>query len=172
LLYGPEKVAGEIVEDRGLLGDYGRRLYRVRINAGREDEASFEIPEEDIENREGHADSVQIPGRRLEFTVNYTRTSNSNAWVATTKLTRVFSGVKANGAVGYTTGKWEGEHEGEENNAFVTVLIECDQPTRDSHSSRRLTWSLASAAKATELADRLFRTRHPDARIEHESVVR
>ena len=25
-LYGPEKVAGEIVEDRGPLGDFGRRL--------------------------------------------------------------------------------------------------------------------------------------------------
>jgi|SRR5271157_783086 len=65
-LYGTEKVAGEILEDRGPLGDYGRRLYRVRINAGQEDESSFEIPEEDIENRDQDANNVQTPGLRQE----------------------------------------------------------------------------------------------------------
>ena len=72
-LYGPEKVAAEIVEDRGPLGEYGRRLYRVRINAGQEDESSFEIPEEDIESRDLDANTVETPGLRQEFDITYNR---------------------------------------------------------------------------------------------------
>ena len=59
-LYGTEKVAGEILDDRGPLGEYGRRLYRVRINAGRDDESSFEIPEEDIKRRDLSATVVEL----------------------------------------------------------------------------------------------------------------
>jgi hypothetical protein len=76
-LYGTEKVAGEILEDRGPLGEYGRRLYRVRINAGRDDESSFEIPEEDIERRELGTNSDETPGLRQEFTVTYVRRTAS-----------------------------------------------------------------------------------------------
>jgi hypothetical protein len=66
-LYGTEKVAGEILEDRGPLGVYGRRLNRVRINAGQEDESSFEIPEEVIESRDQDSNTVQTRGLRQEY---------------------------------------------------------------------------------------------------------
>ncbi len=169
-LYGPEKVAGEIVEDRGPLGDYGRRLYRVRISAGRDDESSFEIPEEDIESRDQNTNTVQSPGLRQEFIITYIRRQKTNKWTATTKRGQLFSGIKAKGAVGYTTGRWEGELEGDENHAIVTVLVECDQTMCDSHSRVRPTAWPAMTATARELADRMFMTRHQDALIEHEGI--
>ncbi len=169
-LYGTEKVAGEILEDRGPLGDYGRRLYRVRINAGQEDESSFEIPEEVIESRDQDANSVQTPGLRQEFNITYIRTPKSNKWTATTKRGLLYPGVKAKGAVGYTTGRWEGEREGDENHAIVTVLVECDRSMCDSHSRVRPTAWPVMTATARELADRMFRTRHQDALIEHEGI--
>ncbi len=169
-LYGIDKVAGEILEDRGSLGDYGRRLYRVRINAGQEDESSFEIPEEDIESRDPENTTVQTPGLRQEFDITYIRKQKTNEWTATTKRGQLYSGVKAKGAVGYTTGRWEGDREGDENHAIVTVLVQCDQTMCDSQSRVRPTAWPEMTATARELADRMFRTRHQDAQIEHESI--
>lgn len=169
-LYGIEKVAGEILEDRGPLGDFGRRLYRVRINAGQEDESSFEIPEEDLETRDPDAASVQTPGLRQEFDVTYNREPKTNKWTATTRRGPLYQGVKAKGAVGYTTGRWEGEREGDENHAIVTVLVECDQTMCNSHSRVRPTAWPVMIATARELADRMFRARHQDALIEHKDT--
>ncbi len=170
-LYGPEKVAGEILEDRGPLGDYGRRLYRVRINAGREDESSFEIPEEDIESGDQDANNVETAGLRQEFNITYIRRQKTNKWTATTKRGRLYRGVKAKGAVGYATGGWAGERQGDENQAIVTVLVECNPTLCDSHSRvRRTAWPVMTAT-ARELADRMFMTRHQDALIEHEGIA-
>lgn len=167
-LYGPEKVAAEIVEDRGPLGEYGRRLYRVRINAGQEDESSFEIPEEDIESRDLDANTVETPGLRQEFDITYNRRQKTNEWTATTKRGHLYRGVKAKGAIGYTTGRWEGEREGDENYAMVTVFLECDHTMCDNHSRVRPRAWPAMTATARQLADRRFLSRHPDAIIEHE----
>jgi hypothetical protein len=169
-LYGTEKVAGEILEGRGPLGDYGRRLYRVRINAGQEDESSFEIPEEVIESRDQDSNTAQTPGLRQEFSITFIRRDKTNEWKATTRRGKLYSGVKAKGAVGYTTARYEVEREGDENSAIVTVLVECDQTMCDSHSRVRPTAWPAMTATARELADRMFRTRHQDAMIEHEGI--
>jgi hypothetical protein len=167
-LYGTEKVAGEILEDRGPLGDYGRRLYRVRINPGRDDEASFEIPEEDIERRDLSTNSDESPGLRQEFTVTYVRNQKTNKWTATTKRGQLFKGIKAKGAVGYATARYETEEEGDEDFGIVTILVECDESICDSHSRVRSSAWPAMTATARELADRMFKTRHQDAVIEHQ----
>jgi len=167
ILYGPQKVAGEIVEDRGQLGEYGRRLYRVRIHLEQDSPTTFEIPEEDIEDPEPPADNAETPGLRQEFEVVYSRIKKTDSWTARTKPGNLHKGVKAKGAVGYTTGKWEGEREGDENHAIVTVFVECDQPMCDSHSRVRPTAWPAMTATARRLADRMFLSRHPDAVIEH-----
>jgi hypothetical protein len=170
-LYGTKKVAGEIVEDRGTLGDHGRHLYRVRINAGQEDESSFELPEEVIESRDQDASSVRALGLRQEFNITYIRKQKTNKWTATTKRgLLLYPGVKAKGAVGYRTVRWEGEREGDENHAIVTVFVECDQTMCDSDSRVRPTAWPVMTATARELADRMFRTRHQDAQIEHEGI--
>jgi hypothetical protein len=53
LLYGPRRVLAQIVEDRGLLGMNGRRLYRVRLDPEQgEIPTAFEVPEEGLEPAE------------------------------------------------------------------------------------------------------------------------
>jgi hypothetical protein len=166
-LYGPQKVAGEIVEDRGPLGDYGRRLYRVRINRGEEDENTFEIMEEDIEVPNQSGSQPETAGLRQEFDVTYIRRDETNHWKATTTQGRLYKGVKARGAVGYTTARREGERDGDENHATVTVFMECDESMRDSHDRVRSTaWPVMTAA-ARQFADQMFKNRHPDAVIDH-----
>jgi hypothetical protein len=166
-LYGPQKVPGEIVEDRGPLGVYGRRIYRVRIDRGQDDTTTFEIPEEDIEGRWDWNDPEETPGARQEFNVTYIRTKRPNSWTASTKRGRLYKGVKAKGAVGYTTGSWEGEREGDENQAIVTVFVECDQTMCDADWRVLSTAWPAMVMSARKLADRMFMTRHPDALIAH-----
>jgi hypothetical protein len=149
-LYGNEKVAGEILEDRGPLGEYGRRLYRVRINAGRDDESSFEIPEEDIERREQGTNADESPGLRQEFTVRYVRSEKTNQWTASTKRGQLFRGMKAKGAVGYATARYGDRQEGDEDFGIVTVLVECDHSMCDPHSRVRPTaWRGMTATART-----------------------
>ena len=167
LLYGPQKVVGEIVEDRGSLGEYGRRLYRVRINRGEDDETTFEIPEEDMEVSEQVAARQESPGLRQEIDVIYTRIANTNRWKTNTRRGELYRGVKAQGAVGYTTGRWEGEKEAEENRGIVTVLLECEPTMCDPRSRALPTAWRKLTNRARPLADRVFRGRHPDAVIEH-----
>jgi hypothetical protein len=167
-LYGPEKVAGEILEDRGSLGEYGRRLYRVRINRGEEDERTFEIPEEDIEVLEPLAIQQETPGLRQEFDVTYTRVANTNRWIATARRGKMYRGVRAKGAVSYTTGKWEGYREGEEDHGIVTVFVECDRTMCDGRSRVLPKAWRAMTDRARQLADQMFKRRHSDAVIEHD----
>jgi hypothetical protein len=171
LLFGREKVAGEILEDRGPLGEYGRRLYRVRINVGRDDESSFEVPEEDLERRDQNAVEDESPGLRQEFSVTYVRRDKSNRWSATTKAGQLFRGIKAKGAVGYSTAGYEGERDDDERFAIVSVLVECDPRVSNSQSRVRPTALQEMAGEARELADTRFRTRHPDALIDHEPSI-
>jgi hypothetical protein len=169
-LYGPQKVAGEIVEDRGPLGEYGRRLYRVRINGAQEDETTFEIPEEDIEPAEQLATQPETPGLRQEFDVTYFRQGKTNKWTATTKRRKeLHKGVRATGVVGYWTASGSGGNE--ETWGIVTVFLACD-PTMCDASSRVLpsAWP-EMAEKARRLADQAFKSRHPDAVIEHDDEV-
>jgi hypothetical protein len=166
-LYGPQTVPGEIVEDRGPLGVYGRRLYRVRIDRGQGDTTTFEISEEDIEGPWHSENHEETPGTRQEFDVTYIRTRKTNSWTASTKRGKLYKGVKAKGAVGYATGRWEGEREGDENHAVVTVFVECDETMCDAHSRALPTAWPVMVTTARKLADRMFMTRHPDAVIKH-----
>ena len=166
-LYGPQKVPGEIVEDRGPLGVYGHRIYRVRIDREQEDTRTLEVLEDNIEGPWTTENEKQTPGTRQEFDVTYIRTKKTNSWTAWTKRGKLYKGVKAKGAVGYTTGRWEGEREGDETQAIVTVFVECDGTMCDA-PSRVLSSALpAMVMRAREIADHMFKTRHPDAVIDH-----
>jgi hypothetical protein len=167
VLFGTQKVAGEIVEVLGFLGGYRRRLYQVRINRGQEDEMFLTVSEEEIDRPDEDANGQETKGNRQEIDVTYSRPNGTNRWTATTKRGRLYRGIKARGVVGYYTGRWEGERVGEENKARVTVFVECDPPLCDSHARVRPTSWPILVAKARELADRRFTTRHPDAVIEH-----
>jgi len=47
-LFGTRKLFAQVAEVRGALGHNGRRLYRVRVPRGADDEDSFELPESEL----------------------------------------------------------------------------------------------------------------------------
>src|SRR5271157_4405672 len=85
--YGPKKVSAMIVEDRGLLGIQGRRLYRVQLDKELGEASTFEVPENELE--------TELPPVRLSYEVKYISTGNTNVWHASTRKERVLKGVKA-----------------------------------------------------------------------------
>jgi hypothetical protein len=169
-LYGPQRVSGEIIEDRGQLGEFGRRLYRVRVEFDHDESMTLELPEEDMD------DPAQVPadgtaGMRQEFKVTYMRRDRSNNWIARTTLGRLYKGMRAKGAVGYTIGSWESKVNGEENHGIVSVFLEADPRVANSHAPMLSDVSQIMAEEARQFADRMFRTRHPHAVIEHQDAV-
>jgi hypothetical protein len=167
-LYGPQKVPGEILEDRGPLGLYGHRIYRVRLDRGQEDAATLEVPESNILGPWLPMYQDETPGNRQEFNVTYTRKGNTRSWSSSVNRGRLYKGIRAKGAVGYTNGEWEGERKGSEKRAMVTVFMECDDATTDAGHARvvPVAWS-AWEERARTLADEMFKSRHPDAVIDH-----
>jgi hypothetical protein len=49
LLYGPQRVLAQVVEDRGPLGVNRRRLYRIRLGQDPGEAGTFEVREEYLE---------------------------------------------------------------------------------------------------------------------------
>jgi hypothetical protein len=175
--YGPRKVSAKIVEDRGPLGLHGRRIYRVSVpvtDPGMAlndpttshlpeildaQAATFEVPENELE--------TELPPVRLSYRVKYARPGSGNVWNATTTKEGVWKGVKAKGAVAYTTAHWRGEHVDDQRYAAVQVLLEVD-PLLDAaalDASPQLQRELAERAEA--LADEMFLSRHPRAQVRH-----
>jgi len=158
-LYGPKRVTAKVVEDRGLLGVHGQRLYRVQLDDEPGDSSAFEMPENELE--------TAVAPVRQSYDVEYTRLGNSNMWSAITKKGRLLRGVKAKGAVGYSTAMWEGETADDQRHAIVAVLLEADtRPDEsgvadDSHLRREF------AQQAQKSADEMFLSRHPRAHIQH-----
>lgn len=68
LLYGPRRVRAQIIEDRGLLGMKGRRLYRIRLESEQgEESTAFEVPEEGLEPAEKPAGVNPLLKAALEY---------------------------------------------------------------------------------------------------------
>jgi hypothetical protein len=155
LLYGPRQVEGYVVEDRGPLGAHGRRIFLIRADLGQDEEATFEVPEDNLEHFSQATEDKASPGPRVEFSVTYTRQGSSRKWQAETKPGRVHQGVEAKGAVAYSTARWEGDAQDDEKRSIVTVFLE---PTPGDADAR--------IAEARRLADRMFMRRHPEAQIE------
>src|SRR5208337_1862944 len=91
--YGPKKVSAMIVEDRGLLGIQGRRLYRVQLDKELGEASTFEVPENELE--------TELPPVRLSYEVKYIRPDNTNVWHASTRKevhpAEARAGVEKNG---------------------------------------------------------------------------
>ncbi len=95
------------------------------------------------------------------------RQGKTNTWRATTRKNDLLKGVKAEGAVGYSTAFREGEQEHDQMFAAVMVLLEVDPRfgTSGFHVNPTV-WS-RMAERARALADEMFLSRHPRARVEH-----
>jgi hypothetical protein len=164
--YGLRKITAQVVEDRGLLGVHGRRLYRVRPMPSRGDSFDFELAEEELEaapepdearsNSPG-AGAAPIP---RSFDVIYIRQGDTRKWVATTRPTTGHDAVKAEGAVGTTTANWEGESK-EEQFAIVHVLVAA-RPGTDARSV---------IEDVRRSADEVFKKKYPKAVIQHEEYT-
>jgi len=157
--YGAKKVSAKIVEDRGRLGVHGRRLYRVQLDPELGEESAFEMPEDELE-------TAAAPVRQ-SYRVKYCRQGKTNVWQADTKREGLLRGVKASGAVGYSTAMWEGETADDQGHASVAVLLEvaprsCEPGLADDPAVRR-----EMAKRARGLADEMFLSRHPRAQIQH-----
>ncbi len=55
--YGFRGMIGEVIEDRGLIGAHGRRLYVVKVRVDPWNEHTSELPEESLEAVEGESSS-------------------------------------------------------------------------------------------------------------------
>ena len=157
--YGPKKVSAKGVEDRGLLGINGRRLYRVQLDDAMADASTFEVPENELE--------TERPPVRVSYTVKYIRTDNTNVWHASTRKDRVLKGVKAKGAVGYTTASYEGETVDDQGYAAVQVLLEVDPHFDEGAFATAPSLVREFADRARAMADEMFLSRHPRAIVEH-----
>jgi hypothetical protein len=63
--YGPRKVSAKVLEDRGILGALGQRLYRVQLDEKLGDASAFEVPEDELD--------TAAPTLRQAFHVRYFR---------------------------------------------------------------------------------------------------
>ncbi len=104
---------------------------------------------------------------RLSCTVSYRREDESNVWRATTQMDDLLSGVKAKGAVGYSTAHYEGESLAAVKHAHVMVFIAVDPQFDKSHIESFPELRRALYKQAAVMADEMFKTQHPDAVIEH-----
>ncbi len=158
-LYGPKRVSAKVVEDRGPLGVRGQRLYRVQLDDELGNASAFEMPENELETAEAPV--------RQSYEVEYTRVGNSNIWSAITKKGRLLRGVKAKGAVGYSTSNWEGESADDQRHAIVAVLLEAEPRTAEAGVADDPVHRRKFAQHAERFADEMFLSRHPRAHIQH-----
>ncbi len=157
--YGPKKVSARIVEDRGPLGVHGRRLYRVQLDEKLGDSSTFEMPENELD--------ATPPPVRMSYDVRYIRAGKTNIWRAVTKKSGLLKGVKSVGAVGYSTAAWEGEQQDDQMFATVNVLFEVDPRFGESGFYVDPAVWTEMAERAGALADEMFLSKHPRARIDH-----
>lgn len=157
--YGPRQVSAKVVEDRGQLGVLGQRLYRVQLDDNRGDASAFEMPENEL-------DTADVPLRQ-SFQVRYNRQGNTNAWLASTVNEGLLRGVKAKGAVSYTSGVWEGESVTDQKHATVGVLLDIDAQCSEASVNGDPVIRRELAERARQVADEVFMSRHPRAHVQH-----
>jgi hypothetical protein len=170
-LVGFRKVLAQIVEDRGPVGMQGRRLYQLQIDQNDDGGTAIEVPEADLEPapaittaelaRENGLSTQNWP--RQAFHARYKRPKDASLW--TVSLTPVTSSAvppMVRGARGL-------EYAGGANQEIVRVDLEYDPRLADPQKSSVIWTSLTEEAR--RIADTVFQSKHPKARIIHEPVV-
>lgn len=103
---------------------------------------------------------------RLEVSVTYVRHENTNVWNAKTRPGEFHRGVRAKGAVAYTTASYEGEKPEDQRFAMVTVLVEIDPKFDERVFLDRPDTRRMLTAQARRMADELFKSKHPEAIVQ------
>jgi hypothetical protein len=104
---------------------------------------------------------------RLSYRVTYYRVGKTNNWRAKTESGGLLRGVRAKGAISYSTALREGEAPEDANFAIVSVFLEVD-PQFDEQDLEHPDVRQAMAEQARAMADEMFRSRYPEAIIEHD----
>ena len=102
---------------------------------------------------------------RQAFSVTYVRQDSTNCWSASIRRGEFYRGVKAKGAVSYTTASYEGEKPEDRRFAVVTALVEIDPQYDERTFLEHPTTLHMLATEARRMADELFKERHPGAVI-------
>jgi hypothetical protein len=161
--FGPQKVKARVIEDRGPLGVGGRRIYRVSLAFDSAEPMEFEMPEDDLKPTTPPDQSLS----RQVFSIEYNRQGETNNWIGTAEWRRSYRGLDFKGAATYSSARWEGGSAKEANIAIVTVLVESDPRFDDEDLNEHPEHLRGMLAEARELADEMFRVRHPEATIQH-----
>jgi hypothetical protein len=103
---------------------------------------------------------------RQEVSVTYFRQENTNVWNAATRPGEFHRGVRAKGAVAFTTACYEGEKPEDQRFAIVSVLVEIDPRFDERAFLERPDTRRMLADQARRMGDELFRLKHPEATIE------
>lgn len=159
------------MEDRGPVGAAGRRLYQLWIDQGDDEGTSIEIPEDDLDlapdpttAERARANGLSTQGwPRQGFHVRYRRPKNKNEWTASL-VPVVFLAVppmerSAGGSV----------YAGGPDDDLVRVDLEFDPRLQDPRATNAI-WSDLSE-KARTIADAVFKSRHPTAKVASDAGV-
>jgi hypothetical protein len=173
--YITARILGQIVQDRGLLGYRGRRLYELRTGWNPSDPDTTTVPEEELERAPAEILSPEAAKergisthnwRRLEFNFRYIRQNNTNVWTALPELRHLAEGEHGSGVLGTAVVLWDREPEGDKNVANITVVLEYDPRLRDARDQPGLLRALTEQAQ--KLADESFLRRQRKAVIERD----
>jgi hypothetical protein len=110
----------------------------------------------------------EIPVRQA-FIITYKRQNDTNRWSATTRRAEYYRTLRPTGAVSYSAAQWLGEKPGEEDLAHVYVLVEVDPLLDERTIATNPVILMTLAEQARSMADEMFKTKHPDASIEHKN---
>ena len=151
-------VRGEIIENRGPFGVYGDQVYLVRTTLRFGGSGCHRGAGAGLEEATAADELEGAPGSREAYRVTYIRQQKSNTWNAKVTEGRIYKGVRARGAVAYTSARWDGQTREDEKHAIVSVFLE----PHDGESE------LEQLAEAIRLSDQMFIGRHPEAVIIHD----
>jgi hypothetical protein len=170
-LVGFRKVLAQVVEDRGLVGIQGRRVYLLQIDQSEDGGTAIEVPEADLEPapaittaelaRENGLSTQNWP--RRAFDVTYKRPQDANVWTGSLKPVASWAVppmVRGPRGLGYA---------GSVNLEIVRVDLEYDPRLADPQTSPVIWTSLTENAR--RIADAVFKAKHPKARVIHEPAV-
>jgi hypothetical protein len=168
---GFRRVLAQVVEDRGPVGTQGRRIYQVRIDRSEDGDNAIEVPEADLETpppimtaevaRENGVSTQNWP--RQGFHATYKRSKDDQVWRSS--LTPVTSKAVPPMAMGPRGLVYAGGTDLE----IVRVDLEYDPRLADPRDDPGI-WT-ALAEKAQEIADLVFKAKHPKAKVRPETGV-
>jgi hypothetical protein len=104
---------------------------------------------------------------RLLCMIRYQREGETNQWRATVQKYETLADVTAKGPVGYSTAHWEGEQPADVKLAHVIVLVAIDPKFDKADIDNSPGLLSALIRQAGPMADEMFKSRHPEAVIEH-----